>query len=199
VNWRRRRCPRSTVATTCLPRSSTTRLSAPPMACSTRPPARCARWARSAGDWTCAAAPARACDSSHPCAREGSWASTSALACSGRRAVRTRTPRGYGLTCGPCPSPGLSTWQSVSEHSGTSCPPNGPRCSPACTERCGLAGFSLSRSVRRSPSPRSGTGHCSGSTWPCASAMPCGVFGRQVQGTTTARPSTRPCSRRSRT
>ena len=49
---------------TCLPRSSTARLSAPPTVCSTRPPARCARSARSAGDWTCAAAPARACGSS---------------------------------------------------------------------------------------------------------------------------------------
>ncbi len=29
----------------------------------TRPPARCDRSARSAGDWTCAAAPARACGS----------------------------------------------------------------------------------------------------------------------------------------
>jgi hypothetical protein len=97
------------------------------------------------------------------------------LAQARRRAARTRTPRGYGLTSGPCPSPRPSTWRSVSERSGTSCPPNGPRCSPACTARCGRAGFSLSRSVRRSPSPHAGTGHCSGSTWPCGSAMPCGV------------------------
>ena len=33
------------------------------------------------------------------------------------------------------------------------------------------AGFSPSRSVRRSPSPQAGTGHCSGSTWLCGSAM----------------------------
>src|SRR5258707_9974672 len=38
------------------------------------------------------------------------------------------------------PFAGPSTWRSVSERSGTSCPPNGPRCSPACTARCGLAG-----------------------------------------------------------
>jgi len=36
-------------------------------------------------------------------------------------------------------------------------------------------GFSPSRSVRRSPSPQAGMGHCSGSTWPCASGMPYGV------------------------
>src|SRR5258708_19144952 len=58
--------------------------------------------------------------------QDGSWASTSALACSRRRAVRTRAPGGYGPTSGPCPSPGPSTWRSVSERSGTSCPPNGP-------------------------------------------------------------------------
>ena len=73
-----------------------------------------------------------------------------------------------------CPSPGPSTWRSASERSGTSCPPNGPRCSPACTARCGQAGFSLSRSARGSPSPHAGTGHCWSSTWPCGSAMPCG-------------------------
>jgi SAM-dependent methyltransferase len=28
---------------------------------------------------------------------------------------------------------------------------------------------------RRRPPPPAGTGHCSGSTWPCGSAMPCGV------------------------
>ena len=48
VNWRCRCCRRSRAATTCLPRSSTTRLSALPMACLTLPPARCARSARSA-------------------------------------------------------------------------------------------------------------------------------------------------------
>ena len=37
------------------------------------------------------------------------------------------------------------------------------------------AGFSRSRSVHRSPSPQAGTGRCSGSTWPCGSAMPSGV------------------------
>ncbi|MGN6172951.1 MAG: class I SAM-dependent methyltransferase [Streptosporangiaceae bacterium] len=31
------------------------------------------------------------------------------------------------------------------------------------------------RSVRRSPSPQAGAGHCSDSTWPCGSVMPCGV------------------------
>ena len=73
--------------------------------------------------------------SSHPCARDRSWASTSALACSRRRAVRTPAPSGYGPTSGPCPSPGPSTWRSVSERSGTSCPPSAPRCSPACGQR----------------------------------------------------------------
>src|SRR5258708_20716895 len=58
--------------------------------------------------------------------QDGSWASTSALACSRRRAVRTRAPGGYGPTSGPCPSPGPSTWRSVSKRSGTSCPPHGP-------------------------------------------------------------------------
>jgi hypothetical protein len=166
LNWPGRHCPRSKAATTCLPPSSTTRLSAPPMACLTPPPARCARSGRSAGDWTCAAAPVRACGSSPPCARGRSRAPTSAGACSRGRALRTRTPRWCGPTPGPCPSTGPSTWRSVSERSGTSCPPNGPRYSPACTARCGLAGSSPSRSVRRSPSPRAGTGHCSGSTWP---------------------------------
>ena len=123
--------PRSRAVMTCWPRSSTTRLFAPPMACLTRPPARLPRSARSAGDWTCAAAPARACGSSDPCARDRSRASTSARACSRRRAVRTPAPGGYGPTSGPCPSPGPSTWRSASGRSGTSSPPNGPRCSPA--------------------------------------------------------------------
>jgi DNA-binding NarL/FixJ family response regulator len=64
VSWRGRRCRRLRMATTCWPRSSTTRLSVPPMVCSTRPPTRSARSARSARAWTCAAAPARACGSS---------------------------------------------------------------------------------------------------------------------------------------
>ena len=118
------------------------------MACLTRPPMLCARSARSAGDWTCAAAPARAFGSSDPCARDRSWAPTSARACSRRRAVRTPAPDGYGPTPGPCPSPGPSTWRSASGRSGTSCPPNGPRCSPACTARCGPAGCSPSRPAR---------------------------------------------------
>ena len=124
--------------------------------------ARCARSARSAGDWTCAAAPARACGSSGPCARNRSPASISALACSRRRAARTRTPDGCGPMSGPCPSPGSSTWRLVSGRLGTSCPPNDPRYSPACTARCGLAGCSLSQPRRRRPSPQAGTGHCSG-------------------------------------
>jgi Methyltransferase domain len=60
-------------------------------------------------------------------------------------------------------------------HSGISCPPNGPHCSPGCTVRCGRAGFSPSRSARRSPSPRAGTGRWPGWTWPCGSATRCGV------------------------
>ena len=130
------------------PRSSTTHLFAPPMACWTRPPARCARSARSAGGWTCAVAPARACGSLNRCAGDRSRASTSARACSPKRAVRTLAPGGYGPTSGPCRSPGPSTWRSASGRSGTSCPPNGPRCSPACTARCGPAGFSRSRPAR---------------------------------------------------
>jgi hypothetical protein len=46
---------------------------------------------------------------------------------------------------GRCPSPGRSIWRSASGRSGTSCPPNGPHCSPACTARCGRAGCSRSR------------------------------------------------------
>ena len=34
---------------------------------------------------------------------------------------------------------------------GISCPPSGPRCSPACTARCGPAGSSPSRSARGRP------------------------------------------------
>src|ERR1700689_4288511 len=49
-------------------------------------------------------------------------------------------------TSGPCPSPGPSTWRSASGRSGTFCPANGPRCSPAYTGRCGLAAFSPSPS-----------------------------------------------------
>ena len=36
------------------------------------------------------------------------------------------------------------------------------------------AGCSLSRPRRRRPSPQAGTGHCSGSTWPCGFVMPSG-------------------------
>jgi hypothetical protein len=57
-----------------------------------------------------AAAPARASGSSNPCAKDRSRASTSAWACSRRRAARTRTPGRSGPTSGPCPSPGPSTW-----------------------------------------------------------------------------------------
>ena len=79
-------------------------------------------------------------------------------------------PRGCGPTSAPCRSPGGSAWRSVSGRSGTSCPRSGPRCSPGCTARCGRAGCSPSRSLRRCLSPRAGTGRWPGSTWPCGSA-----------------------------
>ena len=106
----------------------------------------------------CCGAP-RACGSSNPCARDRSRASTSARACSRRRAARTPAPGGYGPTSGRCPSPGPSTWRSASGRSGTSCPPNGLRCSPACAARCGPAGSSPSpqHAADRHLRPVSGT------------------------------------------
>ena len=89
----------------------------------------------------------RAAPRPDPCAKDRSRASTSVLACSRMRAVRTRRPGGYGPSSGPCPR---------------------------------LAGSSPSRSVRRNLSPQAGTGHCSGSTWRCGSAMPCGAPVRHV-------------------
>ena len=106
MNWRCRRCPRSRAATTCSPRNSTTRLFAPPMACLTRPPTRCARSARSARDWTCAAARARACGSSSPCAKDGSgrrlqhWHARAGAQCVPGRQVGTGRRPGPALRRG---------------------------------------------------------------------------------------------------
>ncbi len=157
VNWRCRRCPRSRAATTCLLRSSTTRLFAPPMACLTRPPTRCARSALPDLD------PQGSRQDRHPPAHRRPVRRLPAL-------VRRQPPAARPARRTRDPLPGNHRSRATA----------GPRRRqaqdrPAAKDTSLLAEFSPSRSVRRSPSPQAGTGHCSGSTWPCGSATPYGV------------------------
>ena len=130
MNCASRHCPRSSTATTCWRRSSTTRRSAPRRACSTRPTRALSGLGpfRTGLDVCCGTGAGHGGPPVH-CARTGSPASTSAPGCSGRRAVPIRMPRSCGPMRGRCRSTRASTWRSPSGRSGISCRRSGPRCS----------------------------------------------------------------------
>ena len=158
-----------------LARSSTARLSAPPMACSTQPPARCARSARSAGDWTCAVAPARACGSWVPLPGTGHrrrFLSAGMLA-----QARSAHPDAGWVRADVRALPFAGVFDvavsfgALGHFLAAERPPAIRRRVP---RAAAWRGVRFPRLRRRRSSPQAGTGHCSGSTWPCGFVMPSG-------------------------